>query len=756
MLKFKDRALLSLSAFILFTLSTGLFFSLFISERTLFPVSLIIAFAVIFSCGAVNEKRTRLVPVVWLGITAIFLITFIKNISDGTAALLNGITETFKRVHPRNYDIFTVSDGKNIFFAAAVLSSLCALLCVGTLRKYRRLFGAAGIVVVIVTTAVFMPIFTPAQYALAVSVIIFLTTLIFTAHGSTGGESTHLRLWFRTAAVLLSFSFALNIIFGDKKPTAIESVTEKIVAAIDTARYGDPKKAGLTDGDMSAVGERKNDSETLLRVTMSSPESCYLRGFAGGVYENNKWKMLPDSVLYEYADTFLGLHQKGFFAQTQLTTASFAVDSETADKYNTVKIENIGLPSKYIYAPYGLDTFTAPTDIKEIGDEKLNANGIKGERAYTLTAAPELVLQNKKLTSLIVNNSDNGNVRDYLDIEASYNRFVYDEYTSLPSDIDSYLADKLGGYEKDDGEVHFDYNKAKQNILYYLTENITYDENTSPTESGVDFILNFLDGTKHGYDVHYAAAAVMIFRYYGIPARFAEGYVITNKDAENAKKDEPIDLDITHAHAWAEYYSDGIGWLPFEATPTYLSEITQPETYRDISGLTGTTENDRTNALQPDEPDTTEKPSLMSFLSKNRLTIILIFAVSAVVILLLLFVLWLVRERKKTKIRKKLFLSDDTRLAVITAFNYIADLMSANGIALDGRPASEYADMLDSELREKYLEATAVWQLAEFGKTPPTEEQRKAVLQLKDELWQKLWSGASVPKKILIKFMYFL
>ena len=29
-------------------------------------------------------------------------------------------------------------------------------------------------------------------------------------------------------------------------------------------------------------------------------------------------------------------------------------------------------------------------------------------------------------------------------------------------------------------------------------------------------------------------------------------------------------------------------------------------------------------------------------------------------------------------------------------------------------------------------------------------------VMLKDELWQKLWSGASVPKKKLIKFMYFL
>lgn len=756
MLKFKDRMLLSLSAFILFSLSAGLFLSLFAAEARLFAMSLAIAFVVIFSCGAADEKRTRLAGVIRLGVTAVFLIVFMKNTSDGVAALLNGITETYKRVRPVNYDIFTVSDDKNIFFAAAILSALYALLCFGALRRRSCLFCATGIIFVIVTTAVFMPIFTHVQYATAVSVILFLSTFTLTSHGNNIGAGTHPAVWLRAVAFLLSTACVLSIVFGDKKPTAIENASENIAAAVDSVRYGNPKAAGLTHGDLSTVGKRAEGAKTLLRITMESPESCYLRGFTGGIYKNNKWESLPASVLYENADTFLGLHQNGFFAQTQLTTASFAVDSETANKYNTVTIENIGLPSKYIYSPYGLDAFTAPTDSREIGDETLDAKGIKGEKSYTLAAATELVLQSKKLTSLLVNNSENNKAKEYLNREAVYNRFVYSEYTSLPSDIDTYLADTLGGYEKNDNEVHFDYNKTKQNILYYLTENITYDENVSPTENGVDFILNFLDGTKRGYDVHYAAAAVMMFRYYGIPARFAEGYIVTNKDAENARSGEPIDLDVTHAHAWAEYYSDGIGWLPFEATPTYLSEITQPETYRDISGLTGTTEIDRTNALQPDKPDDTEKPTLMSFLLKNRLTIILIIFVSAVAVLLLLFVLWLVRERKKTAMRKKLFLSDDTCLAVITSFDYIADLMSADGISLDNRPAAEYADMLDADIRELYLKAADIRLQAVFGKAAPSEEQRNTVLQLKDELWKRLWTNASVPKKVLIKFMYFL
>mgnify|MGYP000240144033 FL=1 len=33
-----------------------------------------------------------------------------------------------------------------------------------------------------------------------------------------------------------------------------------------------------------------------------------------------------------------------------------------------------------------------------------------------------------------------------------------------------------------------------------------------------------------------------------------------------------ITLDENHAHAWAEYYLDGVGWIPFEVTPGYIDD----------------------------------------------------------------------------------------------------------------------------------------------------------------------------------------
>lgn len=50
--------------------------------------------------------------------------------------------------------------------------------------------------------------------------------------------------------------------------------------------------------------------------------------------------------------------------------------------------------------------------------------------------------------------------------------------------------------------------------------------------------------TGKGYDVQFATAATLMFRYYGIPARYAEGYLLTPEDAEKMKAGEGYDLPL--------------------------------------------------------------------------------------------------------------------------------------------------------------------------------------------------------------------
>ena len=95
-----------------------------------------------------------------------------------------------------------------------------------------------------------------------------------------------------------------------------------------------------------------------------------------------------------------------------------------------------------------------------------------------------------------------------------------------------------------------------------------YNENTQ--DEGENVLLDFLNQKTAGNDVLYASSAVEAFRYYGVPARYVEGYYL---------KDEAIDangnatLTSKDGHAWVEVYFDGLGWLPIDVTPGYYDDV---------------------------------------------------------------------------------------------------------------------------------------------------------------------------------------
>lgn len=89
---------------------------------------------------------------------------------------------------------------------------------------------------------------------------------------------------------------------------------------------------------------------------------------------------------------------------------------------------------------------------------------------------------------------------------------------------------------------------------------------------GTDFVRWFLETQDRGYCVHFASSAVVLLRAAGIPARYVTGYAVT-KSGETAVVREK------DAHAWAEYWVDGIGWMILEATPpdSQTPEQTTPQ-----------------------------------------------------------------------------------------------------------------------------------------------------------------------------------
>ncbi len=90
----------------------------------------------------------------------------------------------------------------------------------------------------------------------------------------------------------------------------------------------------------------------------------------------------------------------------------------------------------------------------------------------------------------------------------------------------------------------------------------TYDLETGPMPLGEpDFALWFLNEADTGYCVHYATATVVLLRAAGIPARYVSGYLVNTRAGQNTQ------VRLRQAHAWAECYINGYGWVVLESTP---------------------------------------------------------------------------------------------------------------------------------------------------------------------------------------------
>ena len=100
-----------------------------------------------------------------------------------------------------------------------------------------------------------------------------------------------------------------------------------------------------------------------------------------------------------------------------------------------------------------------------------------------------------------------------------------------------------------------DFEKAKK-IETYLRQ-YKYDTNVDLSDSD-NMVDAFLFESQSGYCVHYAQSMVLMLRISGIPARYANGYLHNSENTDNVSSAE--------AHAWAEGYIEGLGWIPFEPT----------------------------------------------------------------------------------------------------------------------------------------------------------------------------------------------
>lgn len=137
-------------------------------------------------------------------------------------------------------------------------------------------------------------------------------------------------------------------------------------------------------------------------------------------------------------------------------------------------------------------------------------------------------------------------------------------------------------------------------VKLHLDDNYKYSR--KETHAGVpDPTADFLFGNRIGYCVHFAHAAVLMWRSLGLPARVGTGYAVEESARQGGSA---IMVRASDAHAWPEIYLEGAGWVVIDVTPRESLDETPPPVDDELQRLLG----EMARQMPPDPTKTEPRP----------------------------------------------------------------------------------------------------------------------------------------------------
>ncbi|KZX20380.1 DUF3488 and transglutaminase-like domain-containing protein [Rathayibacter tanaceti] len=280
---------------------------------------------------------------------------------------------------------------------------------------------------------------------------------------------------------------------------------------------------------------RRPNPVTVLRYSTDSELPVYLRVLTVSDFDGDDW---APSETEETAAIDTPIAPEGLSAGVPRDAEEVEVSIET-------------LRSQWLPVPYPVASLSGVGDgwLQDVQD-----GSIRGDA--TTRAGDDYEVEALRLAP---------DPRQLLDAPAPQGQ---DRYLALPDDVPEVVRSTALEVT---AEATTGYDRARALQTYFRSSAFRYSEQTPAEEGydgdGVGVLAAFLE-TREGYCVHFASAMAVMARELGIPSRLAIGYqpgsVVPSAGSElTAYRVLSSDL-----HAWPELYFEGVGWLPFEPTPS--------------------------------------------------------------------------------------------------------------------------------------------------------------------------------------------
>ena len=419
----------------------------------------------------------------------------------------------------------------------------------------------------------------------------------------------------------------------------------------------DISKTGLSEGELQRAGSVVQTGESAFTMTYEkdNPRVTYFRNFTGDTYTGDRWaaaetelpgSLFPESITYPsvYSPN-VSVESATYRNPLLYYQASFlSTIYRTIDRENTLTITDRSGGGNYFYLPYGVtgkisagertasfriysDLYglgTAPevtypvytpgslVDVLEMTEGDAFFEGLSqpdGDaivrylepealsallKDYGTDLTPDEILDSG-YSEYVVKTGD-GKKLHYRLKEAcltAYENYVHlhDLQTPDSERLQAVAAELANQYGIDVNAC--EYVKAVLAVQNYLSAQCTFNEHPGAIGSNVDFTETFLFEKREGYCVHFATAGTVLLRYLGVPARYAEGFLV-----QPCTAGEQVSVTDYDAHAWTEVFIPGYGWYPVEMTPSEAPDEPQSS--------------ETESEPEPAEPETSEEENMPS------------------------------------------------------------------------------------------------------------------------------------------------
>lgn len=339
------------------------------------------------------------------------------------------------------------------------------------------------------------------------------------------------------------------------------------------------RESGYSDSNYSLGGPIRINKREVFTVKADRP--YYLRGRVKETYSGNSWtaerenirEQLENTFKYEGGINYLYEALEGYEGYTDLKAEEKNIVITPGRNFKsgscftpngTFKIEEV--QDKVFYND--IPTFMSDDYIREpyvvkfvsYGNYDNYLEGIENENYFKHVYKEDYTLPMRSYgqTDLdyygyldsLVNTTDPEELQKYNKFKWSYISYmqvpetVGEEVYLLVEGILNEAANSKGSY----GIKALSNQEKALAIRNYLKENYKYKTNVKNVDPKVDFVTQFLNVEKEGYCTYFASANTIMCRIAGIPARYAEGYNMSDK---KNSKDEYV-VTNEEAHAWTE------------------------------------------------------------------------------------------------------------------------------------------------------------------------------------------------------------